>query len=233
MSLAGFAAALTSSRGPRRDLETRRRVTGKSLKTARAARSSLMDGQTLAWIVFNVVIVGVLILDLVIFQRKPHVMGVREAMAWVAVFLALAFAVFVYFWRERAVALEFITGYLIEESLSVDNMFVFLMVFSYFAVPRAYQHRVLFWGILGALVMRAIMIFAGVALIQRFHWIIYVFGAFLIVESAEAAAADRHSALRSWRELTTCWNQRGCSNLTIGRFLWTSQFYRCAAWRLL
>jgi len=142
-----------------------------------------MDGQTLAWILFNVAIIGVLVLDLVVFQRKPHVMSVREAFAWVAlwVLLAAAFAVFVYFWKGRAVALEFITGYLVEEALSVDNMFVFLMVFSYFGVPRSYQHRVLFWGILGALVMRAILIFAGVALIQRFHWIIYVFGAFLIV----------------------------------------------------
>jgi TerC family integral membrane protein len=148
-----------------------------------------MESQTLAWIVFNVVIVGVLVLDLVVFQRKPHVMGVREALAWVVlwVLLAGAFAVFVYFWKGRDVALEFVTGYLIEESLSVDNMFVFLMVFSYFAVPRSYQHRVLFWGILGALVMRGILIFAGVALIQRFHWIIYVFGAFLVVTGIRMA----------------------------------------------
>lgn len=175
-----------------------------------------MDGQTLAWILFNVVIVGMLVLDLVVFQSKPHVMGVREALAWVAfwVFLALAFAVFVYFWKGRAVALEFITGFLIEKSLSVDNMFVFLMVFSYFSVPRAYQHRVLFWGILGALVMRAILIFAGVALIQRFHWIIYVFGAFLIVTGIRMAVQkdkeihpDQNPVLKLIRRFVPMTNQ--------------------------
>jgi tellurite resistance protein TerC len=142
-----------------------------------------METQMVAWILFNVLVIGVLALDLAVFHRKPHALGVREALGWVVfwVLLAAAFAVFVYFWRGPAVALEFVTGYLIEESLSVDNMFVFLMIFSYFAVPRAYQHRVLFWGILGALVMRGVLIFAGVALIRRFHWIIYVFGAFLIV----------------------------------------------------
>jgi tellurite resistance protein TerC len=148
-----------------------------------------MEGQTLAWVLFNVLVLGVLALDLVVFHRKPHALGVKEAVGWVIfwVFLAAAFGVFVYFWKGPNVALEFVTGYLIEESLSVDNMFVFLMIFTYFAVPRLYQHRVLFWGILGALVMRAVLIFAGVALIQRFHWIIYVFGAFLIVTGVRMA----------------------------------------------
>jgi tellurite resistance protein TerC len=142
-----------------------------------------MEGQMLAWVVFNLLVLGVLVLDLAVFHRKPHALGVKEAVGWVVfwVSLAAAFGVFVYFWRGRAAALEFATGYLIEESLSVDNMFVFLMIFTYFAVPRPLQHRVLFWGILGALLMRAALIFAGVAMIQRFHWIIYVFGAFLIV----------------------------------------------------
>jgi tellurite resistance protein TerC len=148
-----------------------------------------MEGQTLAWVLFNVLVLGVLALDLVVFHRKPHALGVKEAVGWVIfwVMLAAAFAVFVYSWKGRTVALEFVTGYLIEESLSVDNMFVFLMIFTYFAVPRLYQHRVLFWGILGALVMRGVLIFAGVALIQRFHWIIYVFGAFLIVTGVRMA----------------------------------------------
>jgi len=141
-----------------------------------------MEGQTLAWVLFNVLVFGVLALDLAVFHRKPHALGVKEAVGWVVfwVSLAAAFAVFVYSWKGRAAALEFVTGYLIEESLSVDNMFVFLMIFSYFSVPRPYQHRVLFWGILGALFMRAALIFAGVTMIQRFHWVIYLFGAFLI-----------------------------------------------------
>jgi tellurite resistance protein TerC len=142
-----------------------------------------MEGQALAWVLFNVLVLGVLVLDLAVFHRRPHVLGVKEAVGWVIFWVALAavFAVFVYSWKGRAAALEFATGYLIEESLSMDNMFVFLMIFSYFAVPRPYQHRVLFWGILGALFMRAALIFAGVTMIQRFHWVIYLFGGFLII----------------------------------------------------
>ena len=134
------------------------------------------------WIAFNVFVVVMLMLDLAVFHRKPHAIRFREALGfsilWVA--MAAAFAVFVFYWRGRATALEFTTGYLVEESLSVDNLFVFLLIFRYFRVPASYQHKVLFWGILGALVMRGIFILAGVSLIHRFHWIIYVFGAFLI-----------------------------------------------------
>ncbi len=134
------------------------------------------------WIAFNLFVVVMLVLDLAVFHRKPHAIRFREALAysmmWIA--LALGFAIFVFYWRGRATALEFATGYLVEESLSVDNLFVFLLIFRYFRVPTAYQHKVLFWGILGALVMRGIFIVAGVTLIQRFHWIIYVFGAFLV-----------------------------------------------------
>lgn len=142
-----------------------------------------MEGQALAWVLFNVLVLGVLALDLAVFHRRPHALGVKEAVGWVIFWVVLAgvFAGFVYSWKGRAAALEFVTGYLIEESLSMDNMFVFLMIFSYFSVPRPYQHRVLFWGILGALVMRAALIFAGVTMIQRFHWVIYLFGGFLIV----------------------------------------------------
>lgn len=123
-----------------------------------------------------------LALDLGVFHRKAHAVSVREALAWscVWIFLALLFGLGVYFVRGGEKALEFLTGYVIEWSLSVDNLFVFLVIFSYFAVPPIYQHRVLFWGILGALVMRAIFIAVGAALLSAFHWMIYVFGGFLV-----------------------------------------------------
>jgi tellurite resistance protein TerC len=148
-----------------------------------------MDTQTTAWVVFNVLVLAVLALDLAVFHRRPHALGMKEALGWVALWvsLAAAFAGLVHYWKGPEAALQFAAGYLIEESLSVDNMFVFLMIFSYFAVPRVYQHRVLFWGILGALVMRAVMIFAGVALINRFHWVLYLFGAFLIFTGVKMA----------------------------------------------
>ena len=123
-----------------------------------------------------------LVLDLGVFHRRNHVVKFREALLWSAMWIALAaiFAVIVYFWHGRGSALEFVTGYVIELSLSVDNLFVFLLIFRYFQVPTVHQHKVLFWGILGALVMRAIFILAGVGLIRQFHWIIYVFGALLV-----------------------------------------------------
>ncbi len=142
-----------------------------------------MDTPQLAlWIGFNVFVLAMLALDLLVFHRKPHEVSVREALSWSAVWIALAlvFNAGLYFFQGRQPALEFLTGYLIEKSLSVDNIFVFLMVFAYFRVPQKYQHEVLFWGILGALVFRAIFIAGGVTLIKNFHWIIYVFGAFLI-----------------------------------------------------
>jgi tellurite resistance protein TerC len=123
-----------------------------------------------------------LVLDLGVFHRRAHTVKFREALAWSGAWIALAaiFAVVIFFWHGRAPALEFVTGYVIELSLSVDNLFVFLLIFRFFQVPSIHQHKVLFWGILGALVMRAIFIAAGVGLILRFHWIIYVFGAFLV-----------------------------------------------------
>ena len=123
-----------------------------------------------------------LVLDLGVFHRRTHVVKFREALLWSAMWIALAaiFAVIVYFWHGRVPALEFVTGYVIELSLSVDNLFVFLLIFRYFQVPTVHQHKVLFWGILGALIMRAIFILAGVGLIRQFHWIIYVFGALLV-----------------------------------------------------
>ena len=136
----------------------------------------------LFWILFNVFVVAMLVLDLGVFHRQSHTVKYREALIWSAVWIALAiiFTVVIYFWHGRTPFLEFITGYVIELSLSVDNLFVFLLIFRYFQVPPVHQHKVLFWGILGALIMRAIFIAAGVGLIQRFHWIVYVFGAFLL-----------------------------------------------------
>lgn len=123
-----------------------------------------------------------LVLDLGVFHRRAHTVKFREALAWSAAWVAMAavFAVIIFFWHGRPPALEFVTGYVIELSLSVDNLFVFLLIFRFFQVPSIHQHKVLFWGILGALIMRAIFIAAGVGLIQRFHWIVYVFGAFLV-----------------------------------------------------
>jgi tellurite resistance protein TerC len=136
----------------------------------------------LFWILFNLFVLAMLVLDLGVFHRRAHTVKFREALAWSAVWIALAvtFAVVVFFWHGRTPALEFVTGYVIELSLSVDNLFVFLLIFRFFQVPPVHQHKVLFWGILGALIMRAVFIVAGVGLIQRFHWIIYVFGAFLV-----------------------------------------------------
>ena len=142
------------------------------------------------WLAFLLFVVTMLVLDLGVFNRKAHDVKFREALTWTAVWIALAavFAVLLYFFGHQmtgstrpnhTLALEFVTGYLIEEALSVDNLFVFLLIFRYFQVPSQFQHKVLFWGIIGALVMRLFFIFAGVALINRFHWIIYLFGALL------------------------------------------------------
>jgi len=134
------------------------------------------------WVAFNVFVLGMLALDLGVFHRTAHKVSLREALSWSVVWITLAFVFnlgIYYLWGTEK-ALEFLAGYLIEKSLSVDNIFIFLVIFSYFSVPAMYQHRVLFWGILGALVMRAIFIAVGAALLSAFHWIIYVFGGFLI-----------------------------------------------------
>jgi tellurite resistance protein TerC len=138
--------------------------------------------QTSLWIGFNVFVVLMLVLDLGVFHRKSKEISVKEALAWTGiwVFLAFLFNVFVYYQLGEDKAFEFFTGYLIEKSLSVDNIFVIILIFSYFNVPPSYQHKVLFWGILGALVMRVCFILAGIELIHKFHWLIYIFGGFLI-----------------------------------------------------
>ncbi len=135
----------------------------------------------MAWILFNLFVLGMLAVDLGVFHRNSHEVKLKEALSWSVVWfvLAMLFNVGVYHWLGSKAALEFFTGYLIEKSLSVDNIFIFIMLFSFFSVPRQYQHKVLFWGILGALIMRAVLIATGTALLAKFHWVIYLFGAFL------------------------------------------------------
>ncbi len=142
-----------------------------------------MENSQLYWIGFNVFVLIMLALDLGIFNRKIHEVSVKEALIWSAVWIgmALLFNVFVYFNLGKEKALEFLTGYLLEKSLSVDNIFVFVIVFSMFGIPAMYQHKILFWGIFGAIVMRIILIFSGIALITKFHWLVYVFGGFLVI----------------------------------------------------
>ena len=151
-----------------------------------------MDTSIWLWVGFNLFVLAILALDLGVFHRKSHAVSGKEALTWSLVWisLSLVFNVIIYFFWDRMMpqssytnmeaALAFFTGYLIEKSLSVDNIFVFILIFSFFGVPAAYQHRVLFWGILGALLMRGALIAVGAALLEQFHWIIYLFGAFLI-----------------------------------------------------
>jgi tellurite resistance protein TerC len=166
------------------------------------------------WILFNLFALGMLVLDLLIFHRGGRVVRSREALAWSAMWIgfAMVFAGLVFFWQGRQIALEFVTGYVLELSLSVDNLFIFLVIFRYFSVPEQHQHRVLFWGILGALLMRGVFIFAGVGLIHRFHWILYVLGALLIYSGIRLGFAGEHQvdpstnpavkALRRWMPVT-------------------------------
>jgi len=141
-----------------------------------------MEIDIYVWFGFILFIIAVLAIDLGLFHRNSHEVKIREALIWSAVWISLAliFNYLIYIFMGEIKALEFLTGYVIEKSLSVDNLFVFIMLFSFFNVEAKYQHKILFWGILGALILRAIFIFAGVALINNFHWIIYVFGAFLL-----------------------------------------------------
>ncbi len=148
------------------------------------------------WVGFHALVFLLLALDLGVFHRKAHAVSLKEASIWSAVWvsLALLFNLGIYLWAGREPALEFLTGYLIEKSLSIDNIFVFVLIFSYFGVPAAYQHRVLFWGVLGALAMRAALILAGAALMHRFHWIIYIFGGFLVYTGIRMAFS-KHAAM--------------------------------------
>ncbi len=165
------------------------------------------------WILFNLFALGMLAVDLRV-HRPGRVVSSREALGWSAVYVALAaaFAVLLYFWQGHQAALEFVTGYVLELSLSVDNLFVFLVIFNYFAVPEQQQHRVLFWGVLGALLMRGIFIGTGVGLISRFHWVLYIFGSLLIYSGIRVCVIGEHQidpssnpvvkALRRWVPVT-------------------------------
>ncbi|MCP4706631.1 MAG: TerC family protein [candidate division Zixibacteria bacterium] len=142
----------------------------------------MLTNKYVIWGGFNLLVLAMLALDLGIFHRKDHKITAKEGLIWSAIWIAvsLCFNVVIYFWLGEAKALQFFTGYLIEKSLSIDNIFVFLLIFTYFGVPDKYQYKVLFWGIIGALLMRGIFIGVGALLIAKFHWIIYVFGAFLV-----------------------------------------------------
>lgn len=144
--------------------------------------SELLQNKYFIWIGFNILVFAMLAIDLGIFHRKDHKVSVKEGLVWSVIWIivALIFNVGVYFWKSPEAGLQFFTGYLIERSLSIDNIFVFLLVFTFFKVPDEFQYKVLFWGILGALIMRGLFIFIGVILIAKFHWILYVFGAFLV-----------------------------------------------------
>src|SRR6516164_9735565 len=148
-----------------------------------------MSVQTLLWLGFALLMAIMFALDLGVFNRKSHEIGFREALVWTLVWvsLALAFNAGIYLYLGPAKALEFFTGYVIEESLSVDNLFVFIMIFSYFHIPRSHQPKILKWGILGALAMRALFILIGIGLIERFHWMVYLFGGILVVTGIKMA----------------------------------------------
>jgi tellurite resistance protein TerC len=162
------------------------------------------------WIIFATIITIVLAVDLGLFNRRQHEVKFKQALGWVGAWAALAFAFMglLWFWHGHKLALEYLTAYIVEYSLSVDNIFVFLLVFSYFQVPPAYQHRVLFWGIIGAVILRAVMIFAGIALINMFHWVLYIFGALLILSAIkiirsgdEKFEPERNPVLKLFRRL--------------------------------
>ncbi|MBK9247736.1 MAG: TerC family protein [Ignavibacteria bacterium] len=148
-----------------------------------------MSQNTMLWVGFHVLVFILLILDLFVINKKAHEITVRESIKWTGVWIGLAvlFGIGIWYWGTPQMALEFATGYIIEKSLSVDNLFVFLTIFSYFQVPAKYQHKVLFWGIFGALVLRAIFILGGVVLIQQFHPVIYIFGGFLLFTGIKLA----------------------------------------------
>jgi len=166
--------------------------------------------QILLWTLFNIFVAAMLALDLGVFHRRAQKLILRQALAWSAVWIGLAasFGVLVFLWQGRAAALEFSTGYVIELSLSADNLFIFLLIFRYFHLQEHEQYRVLFWGIIGAIVMRAGFIFAGVGLIRKFHWVIYAFGALLVfsglrllVQRGARVDPEKNPILRIFRSI--------------------------------
>jgi len=163
----------------------------------------MVPATPLLYVLFTVFIIALLLVDLGLFQRKEREIKIKEALGWSAVWISLAlfFNVGLYFWHVRETSLQFLTGYLIELSLSVDNLFVFLLIFMYFKVPTQYQHKVLFWGIIGAQVMRGLLIGLGVTLIVKFHWILYVFGIFLVFTGVKMAFQDEAAEVRPERNV--------------------------------
>jgi len=168
------------------------------------------------WVIFNAFVLLMLALDLGVFHKKLHVVSVEEALIWsgVWIFMALCFNGFIYYMFGEIKALEFFTGYVIEKALSVDNIFVFVLIFTYFQIPSIYQHKVLFWGIIGALIMRVIFIFAGVALLEKFHWTIYVFGGILIftgikmlLEKDKKIEPDKNPLIKFFKKIMPTTNE--------------------------
>jgi tellurite resistance protein TerC len=188
------------------------------------------------WAAFTAFIVVMLMLDLGIFHRKAHAVSLKEATGWVMTWISLAalFCVLIYFWQGPIKMMEFLTGYVIEYSLSVDNLFVFVMLFTYFNVPAPYQHRVLFWGILGALVMRGLFIAAGTALLAEFQWMIYVFGAFLVFTGVKMGTAKNEGIepgknpvvrfVRRWVPLTDYFDGQRFFTRQAAKFMATPMF---------
>ncbi|WP_187264292.1 TerC family protein [Pontibacter beigongshangensis] len=166
-----------------------------------------MDNSILFWVLFNAFVLLLLGLDLFVFHRKAHEVKIKEALLWSLfwILLSLGFNAVIYFWKGPAPALEFLTAYLIEKSLSVDNLFVFILIFNYFKVPLMYQHKVLFWGIIGALVLRALFILVGVALIAKFHFIIYILGAFLVYTGIKMAFSHDDNELHPEQNSLIVW----------------------------
>ena len=181
-------------------------------------------GTPVLWVGFTVFVLGMLALDLGVFHRDAHQLSVREALGWTAVWISLAllFNLGVYFWFGSDRALEFLTGYVIEKALSVDNIFVFIVIFSAFSVPPKFQHRALFWGVLGALITRAIFIVLGAALLHRFHWVAYLFGAFLVftgvkllMQRGSETDPERNPIYRLFRRLIPSKDDYGTGRFTV------------------
>src|SRR5260370_14201861 len=181
-------------------------------------------GTPVLWIGFTVFVLSMLAVDLGVFHRDAHELRVREALVWTAVWISLAllFNLGVYFWFGSERALEFLTGYVIEKALSVDNMFVFLVIFSAFSVPPKFQHLALFWGVLGALLTRAIFIVLGAALLQQFHWVAYLFGAFLVftgikllMQGGGEDDPEKHLVYRLFRRLIPSMDDYGADSFTV------------------
>jgi tellurite resistance protein TerC len=163
----------------------------------------MVPATPLLYFIFTLCIFALLLVDLGLFQRKPREIKIREALGWSALWISLAiiFNIGLYVWHGREASLQFFTGYLIELSLSVDNLFVFLLIFMFFKVPTQYQHKVLFWGIIGAQVMRGLLIGLGVTLIMKFHWILYLFGIFLVITGIKMAFQNEAAEIKPDRNI--------------------------------